>query len=127
FYDRQQTISERDGNLQMVLDGAVLRQRHLSDGRCQTVAVYYRDDVINLARFVRKHESRDHLVALRGTMVGSVEPAVVKELRQMSLSGVDGMAALVLRELGINQERLTSLGQRSAIQALAHFMCETLY
>ena len=44
----------------------------------------------------------------------------------MSASGVDGMAALVLRELSISQERVTCIGQRSATESMAHFMCETI-
>lgn len=36
------------------------------------------------------------------------------------------MGVLVYRELGIAQERMTSLGQRSALEAMAHFLCETL-
>jgi len=31
-----------------------------------------------------------------------------------------------LRELSISQERLTCMGQRTALEALAHFFCETL-
>lgn len=58
--------------------------------------------------------------------MASVEPAMVEELRQMSVSGIDGMAAVVLRELSISQERLASMGRRSAIESLAHFFCETL-
>jgi CRP-like cAMP-binding protein len=123
---KQEMISERDGNLQMVVEGTVVRQRIMADGRCQTIAVYQRDDVINLSRFVRKQANTDNLVALSGSVLASVEPAVVEELRQMSTSGVDGMAALVLRELSISQERLMCLGQRSAVQAMAHFFCETL-
>ena len=40
--------------------------------------------------------------------------------------GLDGVGVLIYRELGIAQERAVSLGQRSAIEAMAHFFCETL-
>ncbi len=123
--ERQQQISERDGNLQMVIEGAVVRQRILANGRCQAIAVYFRDEITNLSRFIRKHETRDTLVALRGTVMGSVAPEVVEELRQMSRSGIDGMAALVLRELSISQEHLACVGQRSAAESMAHFLCES--
>lgn len=43
----------------------------------------------------------------------------------MSLSGTDGMAALVLRELSISQEHLACIGQRSAAESMAHFLCES--
>jgi len=109
-----------------VLEGVVVRQRVLRDGRCQTLAIYQRDDVVNLDHFVRKKQTEDNLIALRGCVLASVEPDMVEELRHMSVTGIDGMAALLLRELGINQERLTCLGQKSAIESLAHFLCETL-
>ncbi|WP_197279376.1 Crp/Fnr family transcriptional regulator [Devosia sp. A16] len=126
-HGRQEALSEVGGQLQIVLEGAVLRQRFLPDGRCQTVAVYHRDDVINLSRFVHHGAAEtDLLVALKGAVVGTVNPEEVERLRRLSLRGVDGMAALVLRELAISQERLVSLGRRSATEAMAHFMCETL-
>lgn len=123
-YDRERTISEFGGNLQMVLQGGVLRQRFLTDGRHQTTAIYYSDDVINLSRFVRDTGGADHFLALRGTVLASVSPEMVKQLREMSQSRIDGMAALVVRELDIARERLICVGQRGALESMAHFFCE---
>ena len=47
-------------------------------------------------------------------------------MRAAAPEGQDGVAVLAYRELGIAQERLVCLGQRSAIEAMAHFFCETL-
>lgn len=124
LYVRAGRIAERDATLQMVLQGGVLRQRFLPDGSRQTVAVYYRDDVINLIGYVGpRTEESDYLVALEGTVVGEVPDPVVQELRS---SFPDGMAVLILHELRIAHERIACLGQRSALERAAHFLCETL-
>jgi CRP-like cAMP-binding protein len=125
-YEHSMVIVEREGRLQMVIEGVVLRQRFLADGSCQTTAMYSTEDVINLCCFVRPGDHNDQLVALNGTTIASVEPAAVAEFRQMAKGGVDGMAALVSRELGIAQQWLLSLGQRRAATAMAHFFCETM-
>lgn len=126
-FEAKGTLHEQAATLQLVLEGCVLRQRFLADGRRHTIAVYYRDDVINLMGYVGAgQQSADYLLALKGSIVGSVPDAAVSEIRAMTLPRVDGIGALVYRELGIAQERLTSLGQRTAIEAMAHFFCETL-
>jgi CRP-like cAMP-binding protein len=113
--------------LQMVLDGGVLRQRFLPNGKRQTVAVYFRDDVINLAGYVGSvSDQADYLMALQGTVVGEVPDAAVREMRAGSAAGTDGMAVLVLHELSISLERIACLGQRSALERTAHFLCETM-
>ncbi len=126
-YTERVQVEERNANLQMVLEGAVLRQRFLADGRRHTVAVYYRDDVINLMGYIgtgRGHS--DYLVALHGSVIGYVPDPAVRQMRSMAPAGHDGMAVLVYRELGIAQERLMCLGQRTALEQMAHFLCETL-
>ncbi len=124
IFEKAGRLAERDATLQMVLDGGVLRQRFLPDGSRQTVAVYYRDDVINLIGYVGpRAEHSDYLMALPGTVVGEVPDPVVQELRAHT---PDGMAVLVLHELRISHERIACLGQRSALERTAHFLCETM-
>ena len=126
-YESKGPVTEKAATLQIVLEGAVLRQRFLADGRRHTVAVYYQDDVINLGRYAgARCQDSDYLLAVKGSVVGSVADDVVSTLRAEAAPGLDGMGVLVYRELGIAQERMTSLGQRSAIEAMAHFFCETL-
>lgn len=120
-------IDQRLGNLQIVLEGGVLRQRYLSDGRLQTMAVYYRDDVINLGDYVGPRKRRpDDLVALGGTVIGYVPDAVVNDFCSQAPGGTEGLSLLGNRELRIAQEWIVALGQLNAIERLAHFMCETL-
>jgi CRP-like cAMP-binding protein len=126
-YQQKGPVEEREAELQLVLEGGVLRQRFLADGRRHTVAVYYRDDVINLVGYIGAgRQNTDYLMALEGSVIGSVPDAAVNEVRSMAPKGLDGISVLVYRELGIAQERMTSLGQRTAIEAMAHFFCETL-
>ncbi|MGN6486732.1 MAG: Crp/Fnr family transcriptional regulator [Devosia sp.] len=66
------------------------------------------------------------MVALHGSVVGYVADAAVQQMRAMAPAGRDGVAVLVYRELGIAQQRITCLGLRSAIEQMAHFLCETL-
>ncbi|HEY9013183.1 MAG TPA: Crp/Fnr family transcriptional regulator [Devosia sp.] len=126
-FDSKGPVAEKASSLQIVLEGAVLRQRFLADGRRHTVAVYYQDDVINLGRYAGAAASEtDYLLAVKGSVIGSVADDMVNMLRAEAAPGLDGVGVLVYRELGIAQERMTSLGQRSAIEAMAHFFCETL-
>jgi CRP-like cAMP-binding protein len=123
-YPKAGHLPERDATLQMVLEGGVLRQRFLPDGSRQTVAVYYRDDVINLVGYVGpRTEHTDYLMALEGSVIGEVPDATVQELRAHA---PDGMAVLLLHELRIAHERIACLGQRNALERTAHFLCETL-
>ena len=48
-YARNGSVDEQAATLNIILEGGVLRQRVLRNGRVQTVAVYFRDDVINLS------------------------------------------------------------------------------
>lgn len=126
-FETKGPLDERDATLQLVLEGGVLRQRFLADGRRQTVAVYYQDDVINLTGYIGAgRQSRDYLLVLKGSVIGSVPDAAVSRMRSLAAPGQDGISVLVFRELGIAQERMTSLGQRTAIEGMAHFFCETL-
>lgn len=126
FQDRG-TVEERADTLQLVLEGGVLRQRFFADGRRHTVAIYYRDDVINLMGFVeRGRKNTDYLMALKGAVIGYVPNATVAEIRAMAPSGFDGVSVLIYRELGMAQERTVSLAQRTAVERMAHFFCETL-
>lgn len=120
-------LEERAETLQFVLEGAVLRQRFLADGRRHTLAVYYRDDVINLRGYVgTPHKNIDNLTALKGSVIGYVGNEHVRAMRAAAPLGLDGICVLIDRELGIAQERMVSLGRRTAVEAMAHFFCETL-
>ena len=126
-FEEKGPLDERAETLQLVLEGGVLRQRFLADGRRSTVGVYYRDDVINLMGYVGNgRPNTDFLLALKGSIIGYVPDTSVARMRAVAPAGQDGMAVLVFRELGIAQERLISLAQRSAIESMAHFFCETL-
>jgi len=119
-------VHEQKETLQLVLEGAVLRQRFLGDGRTHTVAVYYRDDVINLMSYAGvERTTSDFLLAARGTVIGSVPDAEVARLRGTDTNR-DGVGRLVYRELAIAHESALSLGQRTAAERMAHFFCETL-
>lgn len=64
-------VHEQQETLQLVLEGAVLRQRFLGDGRTHTVAVYYRDDVINLMAYAgAEPDTSDYLLAAKGSVIG---------------------------------------------------------
>jgi CRP-like cAMP-binding protein len=122
---RNGSVNEQAFTLNIVLNGGVLRQRVLSNGRVHTVAVYFRDDVINLALYASgKMRGTDYLLALEGAVIGSVPYHVVAIIQAAATDKRDGMGALMAREIGIAHERLTSLGQRSAVEAMAHFFCE---
>lgn len=127
-FDQRGTVREEEATLQLVLEGAVLRQRFLPDGRSHTVAIYFRDDVLNLGGYIGSAINRragDHLMALKATVIGSVPDACVAEMRSSAPAGQDGISVLAFRELGISQERSLTLATRSSTEAMAHFFCET--
>ena len=124
-YLRNGNVEQRALTVNIILDGGVLRQRVLSNGKVQTVAVYFRDDVIDLCLYANgKARERDYLLALQGSIIGSVPYHVVASLQSATSGKANGMSVLMAREIGIAHEHLTSLGQRSSIQAMAHFFCE---
>lgn len=103
----------------------MLRQRRLSNGRQQNVGVYFRDEIVNLELYATgQARDTDHLLALEGTVIGSIPYyAVTAMSNHESIS--DCIGKLMYRELTIARERLLSLGQRSSLEAMAHFFCET--
>ena len=124
-YAKNGNVDERASTINIILNGGVLRQRMLSNGNVQTVAVYFRDDVINLCLYASgKARDTDYLLALEGSVIGSVPYHVMATMQSAAPAGRDGMSALMARELGIAHEHLISIGQRSSIQAMAHFFCE---
>jgi CRP-like cAMP-binding protein len=124
-YVRNGNVEQRALTINIILDGGVLRQRVLSNGKVQTVAVYFRDDVIDLCLYANgKPKERDYLLALQGSVIGSVPYNVMAGLESATSGKADGVSVLMAREIGIAHEHLTSLGQRSSIQAMAHFFCE---
>lgn len=124
-YKKTGAVDEHQSNLQLVLEGGVLRQRLLSNGRQQNVGVYFRDDVINLELYATGQvRDTDHLLALEGTVIGSIPYYAVSTMSNHE-STFGSIGKLVYRELAIARERLLSLGQRTSIEAMAHFFCET--
>ena len=124
-FTKNGSVDEQAATLNIILEGGVLRQRVLRNGRVQTVAVYFRDDIINLSGYVNgKRIGTDYLLVLEGSIIGSVPYHVVATIQSGSTGRFDGLGTLMAREIGIAHERLISLGQRSAIEAMAHFFCE---
>jgi hypothetical protein len=123
-FEKDEALQEGDSALQIVIDGGVLRQRYLTNGRLHTVALYLRNDVLNLGRYMGgKKLAGDHLVALKSTVIGTVPFYAVSAMRNTT-TGPLGVGALMCREVGIAYERLITLGQRSALEATAHLFCE---
>jgi hypothetical protein len=81
-FEHKGPVAESEATLQLVVAGGVMRQRFLADGRQHTVAVYYGDDVINLMGYIAAPRTNtDYLLALKGTVIGSVSDAAVAGIR----------------------------------------------
>lgn len=103
-----------------VRSGWMLRSRQLRDGRRQVLELLFPGDHLP----ARDAYAPDDLTALNGCEVVSVPGASVREARGRS-PGLDALlTAGEERRAAIINERLVSLGQRTALERMAHLCCE---
>ena len=111
------------GSFRFVRSGWVMRARPLRDGRRQVIELLLPGD-----HFVAKAPSdRDAASALGPCEVVSVPPAAVEDARSRSAEVHALLTAMEARRGAIADERIVSLGQRTALERTAHLFCEVLH
>jgi CRP-like cAMP-binding protein len=110
----------------LVLEGWACRYKTLEDGRRQILALFVPGDLCDLHVYIlsRMDHSIGALTPLQFAMIGP------KELEQLGDDHPRVMRALLWESLvtaSIQREWLVSAGQRSALEALAHLLCEIYF
>lgn len=107
----------------LVLEGFAARAQHLSSGKRQLTAVHIAGDFVDLHGFLLKQ--MDHgVVALSPCRVAFVPHASLKTVTETNphLARMFWLSTVV--DGAIQRAWITCLGRRSAIQHLAHLICE---
>jgi CRP-like cAMP-binding protein len=114
---------ERPDAIHLVLDGFACRYKTLSDGRRQIPAHFIRSDFCNLRLFILSE--MDHSVV-------TLTPATIASISHQDLLTLTDRHPRITQALwwsemvdeSITREWLLNLGQRKAIERMAHLICE---
>lgn len=107
----------------LILDGWACRYKHLEDGRRQILAFLVPGDLSDLRMFILKE--MDH-------SMGAVTPVQVAQIPSETLLDITNAFPRVTRALwwnslveeSIAREWIANIGQRQAIERMAHLFCE---
>ena len=109
--------------LPVILDGCACRSRLLENGKRQLTALYLPGDICEpFGALPRVMNST--LSTLTSCKVSFVSPAAFRAAAQASPLIDEALWWDLLVAISIDQERLVSLGRRSALERLAHLFCE---
>lgn len=114
---------DRPEVVHLVLEGWACRYKHLEDGRRQIVGFFLPGDLCDLNIFILRE--MDH-------SIGSVTRLVLAEISRTTFENIlEGHARIsqalwwdALVTLSIQREWTVNLGQRDALERIAHLLCE---
>jgi CRP-like cAMP-binding protein len=114
---------EQPRSLHIVLSGWVQKYRQLQDGRRQILALFLPGQICNLDLFTLLRTDST-LAAIGSASVAEIGRNEASDLLEACphLSQVLSWSEIV--SAAIQSEWMTSIGQRSAIERVAHLMCE---
>jgi CRP-like cAMP-binding protein len=125
---RQDVVGEGGPAVAIILieSGWACRYRMLEDGRHQIVALLLPGDVCDYNVFVLGKV--DHAIAaLTPLTVAQISPAGFEELISSHIRLRQALWWDQLVSQAVQREWTVNLGQRSALERLAHFLCEVFY
>lgn len=108
----------------LVVEGAMFRYKVLPSGQRQIVNLHIVGDVPDLQSLhlsVMDH----HLAALTPVTAGLIPHAALRDLNARFPRVAGALWRVTLIDASLLRERIASLGQRSAVNRLAHLLCET--
>lgn len=109
--------------VRVFLDGWACRARTLEDGRRQILSLYLPGDICDIDILIAAR--RDHsLATITPTRVAEVTPQGHDELMSAHPRVRQALSWERFVNAAIQREWAVSLGQRSAMERLAHLMCE---
>lgn len=114
---------ERPGFVNLILDGWAIRHKMLEDGRRQVLAFLIPGDLCDLNAFVLKEV--DHSIgALTPVTVAQVPREMFEDVQRKNPRLHQALEWDLMVQLAIQREWTLNLGQRSAIERIAHLLCE---
>ena len=125
---REDVISQGDrtGGVKLLLEGFACRYKTLEDGRRQIVAYFVPGDLCDLRVFILKR--MDHSIgAISPSRVATIAPENVLRLMHNYPTLTTALWWSTLVEEAIAREWIVNVGQRSALERMAHLFCELLY
>jgi CRP-like cAMP-binding protein len=128
FAARDDVISQGDrtGGVKLLLEGFACRYKVLEDGRRQIVAYFVPGDLCDLRVFILKR--MDHSIgALVASKVATISPENVLKLTHNYPALTRALWWSTLVEEAIAREWIVNVGQRNALERMAHLFCELLY
>ena len=112
-----------DNHVHVLEDGFACRYRALADGRRQILSLLIPGDLIDLRQFVLGGH-QPSVAALSPLSVRAVPNANLFRLLETSPRITRALWSTTLVEESITCEWLVSIGKRSAIERVAHLLCE---
>jgi len=117
---------DRTGGVKLLLSGFACRYKTLEDGRRQIVAYFVPGDLCDLRVFILKR--MDHSIgAISPCRVATIAPDHVLQLMHNYPGLTRALWWSTLVEEAISREWLVNVGQRSALERMAHLVCELWY
>src|ERR1700692_3435473 len=117
---------DRTGGVKLLLDGFACRYKTLEDGRRQIVAYFVPGDLCDLRVFILKR--MDHSIgAIASSRVATISPDNMLKLMHDYPTLPRALWWSTLVEEAIAREWLVNVGQRNALERMAHLFCELLY
>jgi CRP-like cAMP-binding protein len=117
---------DRTGGVKLLLDGFACRYKVLEDGRRQVVSYFVPGDLCDLRVFILKR--MDHSIgALCASKVATLSPENVLRLTHTYPNLTRALWWSTLVEEAVLREWIVNVGQRNALERMAHLFCELLY
>jgi len=117
---------DRTGGVKLLLEGFACRYKVLEDGRRQIVAYFVPGDLCDLRVFILKR--MDHSIgAVVASKVATISPDNILRLTHNYPTLTRALWWSTLVEEAIAREWIVNVGQRNALERMAHLFCELLY
>jgi CRP-like cAMP-binding protein len=117
---------DRTGGVKLLLEGFACRYKVLEDGRRQIVAFFVPGDLCDLRVFILKR--MDHSIgAVIESKVATISPENVLKMTHSYPTLTRALWWSTLVEEAIAREWIVNVGQRNALERIAHLFCELLY
>lgn len=113
----------RAGACGLLVDGLAARYKLMSNGRRQITALHVPGDFVDLPNLLIGPSDYE-VTALAPSRIALAEHELLRDLMASSAGLTRVLWADSLVEAAIQQEWLVSMGRRSALQHLAHVVCE---
>ena len=114
---------ENPAFVNLILDGWAIRHKMLEDGRRQIMAFLIPGDLCDLNVFILKE--MDHSIgALTDLTIAQIPRETFEEIEKGHPRLAQALNWDLLVQLAIQREWTINLGQRSAIERIAHLICE---